>query len=131
MLIAIRQRPSSRSGENAYYYAALKSIPFVNEEAEADLISGQSEGGRRLASSLREQCTSMLKGIYCDLTRGGSATCTDDDSLFADCATTLQEDEKTLQGVNEERAAAAITYRIERKKLIIATKEILELYLQA
>ena len=90
--------------------AALKSVPLLDEEGaerEGADCGGWGEAQRGLARALQERCQQEL----------------------ASCATSLEEDLALL----EEGAAppplarleAAVRYRIERKRLVLRSAEVL------
>lgn len=95
------------SGEDLYSYAALKSLPLVDENVESTSVDVKS------AEEDAAVATTFLSKI---------------DTLISNFKTTVEEDEAAISAFTketDEREMAAVAYRIERKRLMKRLREIL------
>ncbi len=106
-------------GKNLYMQAALRSLPFEEQGpssgADDAPLGPMRKVERQLAEALLQQVSSWQESA----------------------ATTLQQDEERLAvllGPDVEvdgRLIAAVQYRIERKKLLLAAAAVLKAYLRS
>ena len=96
------------SGQDLYSYAALKSLPLVDENVEGGAVVKTDEEDARVARLFLAQVDSLISG----------------------CRTMVEEDEATFKSLSSDsdvRDVAVVAYRIERKRLLRRLREILSL----
>lgn len=107
------------SGKNPYLYAALKSLPIAYREEDASSVDAQI----KLATELVKETDEMMLHTA-DAISGGS----DEEKLAALLNTRLHAD--VNGSFDDVRMIAVLQYRIERKKLIVASRFLLRKFLQ-
>jgi hypothetical protein len=130
-------------GNNPYIFAAMKSLPLTDDEVlPAGMAAAVTDGVQASSSTNSGSSNSHGRGTgpVTQEERAVAAALMDQVlSQLKYCGTTLMEDEELLQQLQQQQTdssclvqlAAAVRYRIERKKLLNACQVLLNVFIRS